>query len=332
MDIIFFTPRAHPNLKRLLMPLLKIGVKEDEIALLALIPDVIIYRFVTPNILELVKAVDKTMLKNEIFYTQDSCNPIWAGRLMAGVRRFSRSLRGYPSVEISPAKNLSLQGRPNSHSEIHHFPYPSDLDAMKVHQPVEKVTRIVCVAKWGQPRKRIDWLLSTLGEINYDGTLATRGIESWQPGNPFHLARAKNYKRRFTKLKRRYSSQIRVEKLINLSHSETETEISTSELFVLPSKSEPFTISPMEAIEKGVPILISSSNGAQTYAHTRPEAVFDWGSKSDFREKLQNLLMSRDLRQEQVTSPQTVLRTNHSGDFFVELLGTLAKGKSEDKR
>lgn len=86
--------------------------------------------------------MDKTVLTNKIFYILDSYNPIWTERLMAGLRSVFRSVRGYSLIEITPMRNLSLKGRPNSHSEIHYLPYPSDLGAIEEHQPVEKVTHI----------------------------------------------------------------------------------------------------------------------------------------------------------------------------------------------
>ena len=93
------------------------------------------------------------------------------------------------------------------------------------------------------------------------------------------------------------------------------------DLFVLPSKREMMSISPLEAMAAGLPVLIGSDGGAVSYV--RPggvEQIFRTNSFRSFQTSLNRLVSDSQLRAQLQIANEAHIRQNHDPKKFVSTL------------
>ena len=213
-------------------------------------------------------------------------------------------------------------GKPGgaSFANSSHIPFPAECEIPR--RPVSPSSpTVLTVAKHGQGRKRVSWLLRALGEIDIDFNLVIAGSRA-QNGD-----RIRQWKHRKLESRIRGSgfNSSRVRLLEDLDRDEMKRVYKASDLFVLPAKREPMAISPLEALSHGIPVLVSSDGGAASYV--RPfgsEMIFRSRSYGDFRLRLRYLLARSDVRERISEAICPRLSTNHSPKAFVKLIEELA--------
>jgi glycosyltransferase involved in cell wall biosynthesis len=146
-----------------------------------------------------------------------------------------------------------------------------DLDRCEFRPPRESVRRLFCAARLA-PEKGFEFLLQALALLvarNYDLDL--------------HIAGDGPSKACLQDLARKLGVESRVSFLGNLSEQEVARELSSSDLFILPSLAEGLPVSAMEAMAVGVPViatniagtseLIESGKSGLLIPPTDPEAI-----------------------------------------------------------
>ena len=126
----------------------------------------------------------------------------------------------------------------------------------KKKKTINKKTNFISIGKF-EKRKNFIFLLSALKKISFDYSLLIIGENSNQNHNSY-LKLLKNY----IKLN---GLQKRVKILPNILHRNIFGYFKNKSLFILPSYNEPASISLLESISAGVPVLCSDSCGTKTY-------------------------------------------------------------------
>jgi glycogen(starch) synthase len=81
-----------------------------------------------------------------------------------------------------------------------------------------------------------------------------------------------------------------------LDREQVARAFAVSDLYVMPSVSEPFGIAPLEAVEAGVPVLVSNQSGVAEVLESGMR--FDFWNSEDLARKILDALGSEDLRRE----------------------------------
>lgn len=209
-----------------------------------------------------------------------------------------------------------------------HFNYPCIQREISAEILNESRPTVVTVAKLGQSRKRLVWLLRALAELHIPSRLVIIG---WRPKNRNYV---RNYERLMKEIGQVESDTLEICVRENLNPTQVREIYKSSSLFVLPSVKEPFAISPLEAMQHGIPVLVGSDGGAVSYVGASGrEQVFRAGSYRSFREKLRHLLANADVRGELSEKVILQLQEAHSSRAFFawgeEFLKTIAPRKLE---
>lgn len=205
----------------------------------------------------------------------------------------------------------------------HYVRYPAFLRQPATTSMIGSKVKIVCVAKFGQKRKRIEWLIRSLEKSKIPFDLQ---IVGWNPTG-------REASERFGSLTSRVEELALLKQHVsfheNLGDDEMRKIYRSADLFVLPSSSEPFAISPLEAMQHGVPVLISSDGGAVDYVcRLGEEAIFRAMSFRSFHLKLSALVGNFELRSRiRHTTTLTVSR-KHSFRLFFEQCGELSHAQN----
>lgn len=214
-------------------------------------------------------------------------------------------------------------GKPGGVSFVNssYIPFPAECEFQR--KPVSVVCpTVLTVAKHGQARKRVVWVLRALEEMDFAFNLVIAGSRP-QADDWIRQRRHRKLKRQIRGL---CSNTSRVKLLENLDRDEMKNVYKSSDLFVLPAKREPMAISPLEALSQGIPVLVSSDGGAASYV--RPfgsEMIFRSRSYGDFKRRLLYLLTHKDVREDISEAICSLLRTNHSPKAFVKQVENLGR-------
>jgi glycosyltransferase involved in cell wall biosynthesis len=190
-----------------------------------------------------------------------------------------------------------------------HVPFPMRNRAPKKPSKNPSATRVVCVAKHGQKRKRVAWLILALKRSRVDFTIDVVGSAPQTPGHRTH----------FEKLKKLAKSLGARSDLVTFHEDLSEEEIhrifAQATAFVLPARREQMAISPLEAMSHGLPVLVASDGGASYYTGAvSPNQVFQSHSKHAFEKKLAQIVSDPDLRVQLGKLNQKAIQCAHSPD------------------
>ena len=215
------------------------------------------------------------------------------------------------SLRITPVKSWgekSLVALPNSKF----LPMPIGLASRRTTVSNNGSLVVVCIAKHGHRRKRVEWLLRALRQCPIQFQLILVG------SSPTSKARKKQHEREVEHADslRRMGHDIRIES--NLSEIEMLEILGQANLFVLPSRAEPFAISPLEAMAMRLPILVSADSGnAHQIIEGLNGAKFMSLSYHSFYRKLTELLGNARELEEMGAAAFSIVSQSHSEEEFL---------------
>ena len=231
-------------------------------------------------------------------------------------------------IKLGPHKRITpvqYWGREHkfSFSNSEYVPFPAIIKISEKGTVLGPL-KVLTVAKHGQGRKRVAWLLKALKQSSTPFTLFVAGARP----NPGDRRKQRNY-RQFLWLIRRLGERAKNVKVHeNLDREELEALYKASDIFALPSKRELMAISPLEAMSHGLPVIASSDGGAASYLYpVGSEQIFRARSYLDFRKKLFRLLEDEGLREELRAKAIKHLELAHSAKAFVDHFVGLAIAK-----
>lgn len=222
---------------------------------------------------------------------------------------------------LTPVAPWSLQARIQL-DDAEHFRFPMVGKKKSLAIDSSSKQQVICIAKHGQRRKRVRWLLRALekSEANFDLVL----VGSSPRGKSQKRIHSQTVKR-VSRMKRNAN---RVQVLSDLSEQKIHELLSEATLFVLPSKSEPYAISPLEAMSHQVPALVSSDSGSVGYVRQVSDLlIFRSWSYRDFQNKLDLLLSNHELRIGLSEKVKRAVEDNHDPSAFVRRLVHLRDGR-----
>jgi glycosyltransferase involved in cell wall biosynthesis len=178
---------------------------------------------------------------------------------------------------------------PKTHPTFHYIPFAADLpDRAKASWFEAGSSRVLTIGKF-IPRKnhlllvravhalrqRLDVKLTIIGEVS----------------TPSHQRHHAEVEAEIAALGLEADVTVRT----NLSHAEVKREFLSHDLFVLPSRSEPASVSILEGMAFGLPVICSSTNGTRWYIeHGRNGFVFRSDDLEDLEAKIDQALVDRD--------------------------------------
>jgi glycosyltransferase involved in cell wall biosynthesis len=175
----------------------------------------------------------------------------------------------------------------------HHLPLPVRISEDISKREAPKLPIVVCVAKHGQARKRVAWLIryKKSSPIAFDlhlvGASVDLQVRRW----------SKNHQKLLSVLAELKPGIGRVKIHNDLSRTQVEELLNRASIFVLPSKREQMAISPIEAMGLGLPVLVASDGGtASLVSSFRKDQIFLSRSYRDFSRKISRLLEDCNLR------------------------------------
>jgi len=201
--------------------------------------------------------------------------------------RVLEALRIVPNISITPAR-FSRNAHVNEETGAYYVPLITDFpfDGASRHYAPNGVVRILFVGKFVSVRKNHLLLLDALNQVK--GRLNFKLTMVGGDGNadPEYLLKIRKYTSR-------YSLEDKVEILANVPHGEMKRLYTEADLFVLPSANEAFSISPIEAMNFAVPVIITDTNGAKhAVSNGENGYVVRTNDTADLAEKL--LLAAKD--------------------------------------
>ena len=267
-----------------------------------------------------------------IFYDQDPSSiptvysiswPIRGGRFLVR-RAVTRVLLGR-HTRVTPVRAWGL-GSSLKDKNAFYLPYPGFRRDRSVGIADDVRPTIVTVAKIGQPRKRLHWLVRALEELQIPCRLVVIGFRQQKAE---YLRNRALFLEDVTRLD---SHGIEVTVLEDLGPAEIRAAYRSASIFVLPSIKEPFAISPLEAMQHGVPVLVGSDGGAVSYvAPTGREQIFAAASFRSFKSRLKFLIEDPEARVALSENIRQHLESNHSPRAFFRAGDAIWMGLSHPK-
>lgn len=215
--------------------------------------------------LNLLKIKNKKYLVLESSYYESS----YTGVKGSMKRLFLKKIKGVFASgddQIQLLKNLKYQGKIIKTYGVGIFNKEKKIIKKKIKNDI----KFLCIARLSE-EKNLDLLVEVFNEINYSLTIIGTGLLE-------------------NKLKSKSNKNIEFEGYI--SNKELYNWYSSHEIFILPSKSEPWGLVIDEALYCGLPVIVSNKVGCRTELVSKLETglIFKYDDKEDLKIQIYELM------------------------------------------
>jgi glycosyltransferase involved in cell wall biosynthesis len=254
-------------------------------------------------------------------------NPIKTSRFVAS---YFRRMVAVPEYRrISPVEKWG-RGVSFSLPRSYYVAHPMEPGAISKANLASNSLSVIVVAKHGQKRKRVRWLLKLqrASEVRFELLLVGAAPED--------ADRARYHRGTMRAVRDSQNQGHSVSVLSNLSRTKLRALYGRADILVLPSKREPFAISPLEAMSFGLPVVVASDGGASSYVKNNSTGlIFRTRSFRSFKKACIRLLTDRQLARVLGNQARLSVRLEYSSSLFVDKIRALAAsdwGHFEDSR
>ena len=187
------------------------------------------------------------------------------------------------------------------------------------------IIQIVCVGRY-ENRKNLFLLIDVLKKLKEKYPLKTTNV-----GEVCDVFQ-KDYYRRLEEKVKEYGLEKEVLLLKNLSQQEIYDIYAEADLFVLPSTRERASVSQLEAMSCGLPVICSDTNGTSCYVIGGKNGyVFRDMDKQDLEQKIEWMVSDKErLVQMGRNSYNEVIEKYQFSGYFHSILSIIAKEKEGD--
>jgi len=261
-------------------------IKQINIILKTYEPDIIIIRGVTLENLA-YSCISKIYTKKIILYTQD---PLYSSN-----RNYSRAFaRKIMWNTISRVRITPVIGEVNENSfslpHEHFIPFvvePPSLSNERKYFPDGHI-RILCIGKLSLERKNHILLLKALKDLRTNHPLKLCLLGSLSSEDNPQYVKIKDF---INQNKLGDTVTIRP----NIPYNSCQKEYINHDLFILPSRNEPATVSHLEAMSYGLPVICSDTNGTKSYIEEGKNGfIFHSDNLKDLKDKIIRIISNRD--------------------------------------
>ena len=280
-------------------------------------PDVVILRMRSPLFLKVLKEAKRKGAQTFLFDLRPSNTTNIRKYISRSFKLVSNYLR-YGTIKlITPLRGSGLC-MPFSY----YLPFPTDCSKNKnKHYLQSGVPRLLVCGKLFQPRKRMEWVIDAINDLDIKCKIFIVGasIKNYTNNKGENLF---NYdeKKCYDNLLKKITFGLKnadIELIEDCSHGQMYDLYNSSDVFVLPARGEPLGISPLEAMSCGCSVLVSDESGISCYVSPNKTGfLFNENSFEDFKSKLKLLLDTTQLKLRGRNARQDVLDKYCSAAFI----------------
>lgn len=294
-------------------------------------PDLTIIRSQSKKAIELMKWA-KSCGSEAVGYNQKSLRR--EPGLKHLIRDFKRlrklQLVGMPLQSITPVDYIdSIKKGWPKRMLCSEFNFPLLLNGRSKRK--NESIQIIQVGKLTQPRKRHDWTIQSLLNSKMDCTLKIFGagpkdFDFKRPADMIDTTRSTEYFEKIHELAlvANKSKHLKVEIVHDLDYYEIQGHYLESDICVLPSETEEYGISLLEAMSHGCAVLVSDASGvAHSVQDDNYGMVFSTSSYSDYDRKLLCLMQNKRTLKNAQNHNRRVIQANHNYNQFVAIIENL---------
>lgn len=280
-------------------------------------PDIVIIRDLGRWLSLLTTIITRLQKKNIVIYSQTN---LYRKRSKIRLLIFKLVFSVTKGIWVTPIEGIKNEGI-KIPTKLFYIPFAVKIDYADKKYPVDvKSIKILTVGKFVE-RKNHSLLVKCVKQL-IDNGLNIRLHIIGECTNAEH--RENIDKLKYFICKNNLQSQI--DTIINVSHQDIENYYKLSDIFVLPATKEPASISVVEALGFGLPVICSNNCGTQYYIKEDFNGyIFEDNSLKDLYQKL-TLLCSKGniirLKQNIAGTVDTTISTEHYYRSFMSLIKT----------
>jgi len=197
-----------------------------------------------------------------------------------------------------------------THDQLYYVPFCMDIVKYEKHWFIDDTVNILCIGKFVK-RKNHHLLIEALIPLatKYEFNLTIIGEVSEVTGNEYY-----NYILDISK-----DLPFKINIKINIDRDDVFEEYKKHDIFVLPSRDEPASVSNLEAMSFGLPIITSDTNKTSTYTQENG-FIFNSDSVDNLNLKLTALLRNRKEIVNMGNKSLELVEKNHNSEIVYKYL------------